>query len=66
MSKIKINSFYFIGMVFVLVGLLIKIPSFYLQIDYLFQVGLGFSGIGILLLAILIVKNRGWNFVNPK
>jgi len=62
----KIYSLYFIGMIFVFIGLVIKIPSLYLQIDYLFQVGLGFSGIGIIFLAILIVKNRGWNFVNPK
>jgi len=62
----KIPSFYFIGIIFLFVGLAIKIPSFLLQIDYLFEIGLCFSGIGIIFLAVVILKNRGWNFDSLK
>lgn len=57
----KISIFYKIALVFIFVGLCIKAPSLYFEVDYLFQVGLGFSGIGIIFLGIVIIKNRRKN-----
>lgn len=54
----KISNFYKLGLVFVFVGLFIKIPSLYFDVDYLFNVGLGFSGIGIIFLVASFIKNR--------
>jgi len=57
----KITIFHKLGLVFLFLGLCIKIPSLYFEVDYLFNVGLCFSGIAILFLVIAFVKNRRIN-----
>jgi len=53
------TSIYSVGLIFLATGLSIKIPAFfYLQIDYLFEIGFGFSVIGIILVGMAIIKNR--------
>ena len=54
----KISKFYLIGVIFVFVGLCIKIPSWYFEANDLFQVGLCFSGVGIIFLVISVIKNK--------
>ena len=57
----KIDNFNKIGVIFILIGLCIKIPSLYFDVVYLFNIGFGFGGIAVIFLIISLVKNRKKN-----
>ena len=54
----NLSNPYIIGFVSIVVGLCIKITAIYLQINYLFNVGLGVGTAGWIILVVLFIKKR--------
>jgi len=46
------TKFYLLGVIFVFLGLVLKIPSFLLHEDTIFHIGFGFSIVGVVILLI--------------
>jgi len=51
-------SFYQIAVIFISIGIFLKLPGYIGKIDFLFQVGLVCSAIGVVFLLYAIVKKK--------